>query len=197
MAGSRVSSVVASDQRALLWFSEQTYVAVPFTNDLERLRQGSRTLRAWGSTSMYDSAMRALYYLNGLAGKKALILVSDGVEESSGLELDQLLAYAGRINASIYTIGLGVLDARRSSASRAKAGLLELASHTGGAYFQLRSTKRLSEVYERIETDLRSQYLLAYESTFGGRGEDPSYREIRVTVDHAGATIKARPGYMP
>ena len=81
-------------------------------------------------------------------------------------------------------------------AAEARAKLEALAAKTGGTFFQVKRSKDLVNVYRRIETDLRSQYLLGYESTAGTENRD-HYRSIRIEIDRAGARVSGRPGYYP
>ena len=192
-----LEQVIRSDDRAaLLSFSHRTYVVVPFTNDLDNLREGSRSLRAWGGTRVHDSTMLALHYLHGLEGKNALILVSDGVEESSSIHFEDVLEYAERSGTSVYTLGLGLPRRPVPGAAEARAKLEALAAKTGGTFFEVKSTKDLAKVYRRIEADLRSQYLISYESTAGAENRD-HYRSIRIEIDRGGARVSGRPGYYP
>ena len=145
---------------------------------------------------MHDSTVLALHYLKGLEGKTALILVSDGVEESSGITFEEVLEYTERSGASVYTLGLGLPRPPSPYAAEARRKLESLARTTGGAFFHIKNTKDLTRVYEQIEADLRSQYLLGYESTAGASNRD-AYRTIHLEIQRRGARVNARPGYYP
>ncbi len=183
------------DRAALVFFSGVGYAAAPFTNDLETLREASRSLTAWGNTALWDSITVSLYYLLGLEGKSALVLLSDGLDRSSSLGFRAALEFAERTGIAVYTVGIGLPSAGDPSAGEVRGRLRRLAKRTGGRYYPLTDTGRLPEIYAQIESDLRSQYLLVYESS--GATDADSYRAIRVEVARPGARVEARPGYYP
>ncbi|MEM1247673.1 MAG: VWA domain-containing protein [Acidobacteriota bacterium] len=182
------------DRAALIPFTHRAFVAAPFTNDLKLLRAAASALTAWGGTSLLTSTVLSLHYLREAPGKRALILVSDGVDEDSSLTYDDVLDYAARVDAAIYTIGLGVPTVGNETREEAQRLLRGLAERTGGRYFAVKPRSDLSDVFAAIETDLRTQYLLTYESN-----QPPSsgFRRIQVDVERRGARVQARPGYYP
>ena len=141
---------------------------MPFTNDHEVLAGGLAGLTAEGETALHDSLVYALHYFSGLRGKRALILLSDGEDVGSAYTFDEALDFARRTGVPIYTIGLGV--AQRDAMARTK--LVRLAQDTGGRSFFIDSAEGLTSVYKRIETELRAQYLIAYQSSQGSEGGD-------------------------
>jgi hypothetical protein len=78
----------------------------------------------------------------------------------------------------------------------ARAKLMRLAQDTGGRSFFVESADGLSTVYERIETELRAQYLIAYQSSQGSEGGD-RYREVDLQVKKPGLSAKTMRGYYP
>ena len=101
-----------------------------------------------------------------------------------------MLEFAQRSGAAIYTIALG-LD---RSQLEARNALLHLAKDTGGQFYSIASTQELDRIYDAIEEELRSQYLLAYQSTHEEGGE---FRRVEVQVTRAGLKAKTIPGYYP
>jgi hypothetical protein len=75
-----------------------------------------------------------------------------------------------------------------------KGKLAEIAEATGGRSFVISNADDLLGVYERIESELRSQYLLAYAPPPGGKNE---YRRVQVKVNRRGAKARTIPGYSP
>jgi VWFA-related protein len=80
-----------------------------------------------------------------------------------------------------------------SKADVARAALHRLASETGGRAFFVSRNDDLSEVYRSIERELRSQYLLAYQSSATGEG----FRRVEVEVDRPGVSAATVRGYYP
>lgn len=190
-----LDQVLREDDRAtLIPFNHRAYVAVPFTNDDVLLDQAVASLTSWGGTGLLASSVLSLHYLRGTSGKRALILVSDGVDQDSSLSYDDLLEYATRVDAAVYTIGLGVPQIGADDREEALRLLRGLAQRTGGRFFPIKSQTALAEVLETIETDLRTQYLLTYEAT---PSADPGFRTIEVDVTRRGARVQSKPGYYP
>ena len=73
--------------------------------------------------------------------------------------------------------------------------LTELAEQTGGRAFFLDGTEGVQAIYERILTDLRSGYLLSYQST--STKPEGEYRAIAVQVEGRGLDVRARAGNVP
>jgi VWFA-related protein len=187
-------SVVRSQDRAcLITFNDSPQLVVPFTNDHEVLAGGLAGLVAEGETALHDSLVYALHYFSGLRGKRALVLLSDGEDVGSAYTFDDALDFARRTGVPIYTIGLGV--AQRDAMSRTK--LIRLAQDTGGRSFFIDSAEGLAHVYSRIETELRAQYLIAYQSTQTAEAGNDRYREVDLEVKKPGLNAKTMRGYYP
>jgi Ca-activated chloride channel family protein len=179
------------DRASLIPFNDRPTLAVPMTNRLDELGGGLAGLKAERGTSLYDSVVFSLFYFNGLKGQRALLLLSDGKDENSRFTFDQTLDFARRAGVAIYTIGLdigrGELETRRV--------LRQLAEETGGQSFHVRQPDELAAVYEAIERELRSRYLLAYQST--NATPSTKFRSVAVEVDRAGLEVKTMRGYYP
>ena len=179
------------DRAAVITFADAPRLAVRFTNNLEVLAGGLAGLKAEGETRLHDSLAFALHYFSGVRGKRALILLSDGDDSESHYRFDEVLEYARRTGVAIYAIGLNV------PANPVDAGvhLDQLARETGGRSFRIRRANELTSVYETIRQELRSQYLLAYQSSRldGSR----AFREITVEVQRTGLSARTIRGYYP
>lgn len=178
------------DQAAVIVFSDSPELKVPLTNNLEVLAGGLAELHADGETALYDSLIYALYYFSGLPGKRTIILLSDGEDSNSRHSFDEALTFAQRSGTAIYTIGIGM----RTKDIRARGNLEKLARLTGGDAFFIARASELGSIYERIENELRTQYLLGYQSTQGS-SRDFRYVKVETTVD--GVRTKTIPGYYP
>ena len=185
------SVIREQDRASLITFNDQPELVVPFTNELGVLAGGLAGLVAEGETALYDSLIFALHYFNGLRGKRALILISDGEDSSSEYRFDEVLEFARHAGVAIYTVGLQIPTRR----TRERSMLLRLARETGGRTFFIETAQELRSVYEKVENDLRSQYLITYQSSQTG-GED-RFREIELRVHPKGLRTKTRRGYYP
>ena len=98
---------------------------------------------------------------------------------------------AQRIGVTVYVVGLRDLARDRD----AKKLLRRISRETGGQSFFIESIDELPAVYKAIQEELRSQYLVAYQST---STKDPDQlRLIRVEVERRGAEVRTLSGYYP
>lgn len=183
--------ITPKDRAAVITFADQPSLAVRFTNQEPVLAGGLSGLKADGNTALYDSLIYALYYFGGVKGKRALIVLSDGKDEGSRYEFNDALEYARRSGVAIYTVGIDL--ASREADVRAK--LARLAEETGGRFFFISGVRDLERVYDDIEKELRSQYLLAYQSSSADSSD--KYRAVEVKVGKPGLEAKTLRGYYP
>ncbi len=180
------------DRAALITFTADPHVAVRFTNDVEVLSAALAAMRAEGGTAFYDSLVFALHYFHGIKGQKALLLLSDGKDEASGFDFDGALEFARRAGVTLYTVGL-----KEASERGSRKVLRQLADETGGRSFFIADVAELEAIYASIQEELRTQYLIAYQSS--SQGDDAEFRRIEVTVEADGEELEVRTmsGYYP
>ncbi|MEM9556572.1 MAG: VWA domain-containing protein [Acidobacteriota bacterium] len=185
-------AVQPKDRATLVTFNDHPNLVVDFTNEVDQLAGGLAGLKAERGTALHDALIFTLYYFNGIRGQRAVLLLSDGEDESSRFDYDDVLEYARRAGVSIYTIGLNIgrtqLDTRRK--------LSRIADETGARAFFVDDAAELQAIYSTIERELRSRYLLAYQSS--NTRDDLRFREITVeTPGRSGIEVKAMRGYFP
>ena len=182
------------DRAALITFNDRPELAVGFTGSRETLAGGLADLVAEGETALYDSILYSLYYFGGLRGKRALILLTDGGDSSSEYRFDDVLEFARRSQVAIYSIGIDIDQRELMFRGR----LQQLCKETGGRCFFITGASELPRVYERIETEVRSQYLLVFESPEGDRD---AFRKVEVKLKdprargRRGLKVQTIPGY--
>jgi Ca-activated chloride channel family protein len=182
-------TIQSKDRAAVIPFNDHPTLAVKFTHDLDTLAGGLAGLKAERGTALYDTIVFTLYYFNGIKGQRALLLLSDGKDEGSRFTWDETLDFARRAGVTIYAIGLGD--------QLEKKKLSRLAEETGGRAFFLDDASRLDEIYARIEEELRSRYLLAYQSSQSGTKGANVFRAVDVQVGKRGLEVKTIRGYYP
>ena len=180
-------SIAPRDRAALVTFNDRPNLGVQFTNDLTELAGGLAGLKAERGTALYDSVVFALYYFNGIKGQRALLVLSDGKDEASRFSFEETLEFARRAGVTVYTIAL------RDDAAHKK--LSKLAEATGGRSFFVQSATELAPVYGQIEQELRSQYLIGYQSS--NTTESTDFRRVELKVDRPGLEVKTLQGYYP
>jgi Ca-activated chloride channel homolog len=185
------------DQMFVVNFNERVSFGlpgtIPFTDQVTQLEVALSRIDADGQTALYDAVAAALEHLKkGNRDKKVLIVISDGGDNTSKHNLEQIMVMARQSDAIIYTIG--IFD--EQDEDRNPHVLKELAKDTGGEAFLPESLKDLAPVCERIAHDIRNQYTLAYVPA--NRRRDGTYRAIQVKASGQGRgrlSVRTRTGY--
>lgn len=177
------------DRAAVVAFSDRAARDVEFTDDPDDLGIELASLQAERGTALYDNLISVLYHLNGVQGQRAVVLLSDGEDRSSSYTFAEAREFARASGVAIYPIGIelprtGLLTRRELSI---------LASESGGRSFFVDDVADLDRVYQAIEDELRSKYLLVYQSTGGGSG----FRKVEVELARGGLEVKTIGGYYP
>ena len=204
------SSVASRDRATLVCFGNHIRVVSDFSSSAEDLlgslgefQKGSRHFPELepddtreGGTALFDALyLTALHKLLPERGeRKAMILFSDGEDNSSAHDLIDAIDEAQLADSLIYTVRYteskhGKLTARN------KYGTLEmdrLANQTGGASFDA-SKKNVAASLRQVSEELRSLYDLGYITTNPAR--DGTFRKLTIRVKRDGFTVRVKPGY--
>ncbi|MEM7583143.1 MAG: VWA domain-containing protein [Acidobacteriota bacterium] len=178
------------DRAALITFSDAPQLVVRFTNSQEVLAGGLAGLVAEGETALFDSIIFSLHYFSGLQGKRAIVVLTDGEDSNSAYSYEDAIDFARRTGVAIYIVGLRL----QSQKNEVRMRVQRLARETGGECFFIDRASQLGEVYDSIQQELRSQYLIAYQSSKEG-GEE--FREVEIKMDRKGLEAKTIRGYYP
>lgn len=173
-------------------FAFDTTKAVPFVSDAGALESQVNAIpEAGGGTALYDAIITGLYRFRTVQGRKALIILTDGEDTTSRIAYDDMLAYARSARVPLYFIGiaLGITDIGGSSKMKT------LAAETGGIAYFIRDVKQLNATYAQLEKDLRSQYLIAYNTETTRK--DQKYRTVEVKANRANVTVRTIRGFIP
>jgi len=151
-------------------------------------------------TVMYDSVyLAAKDVLANRTGRKAVILISDGVDLGSKIDIEGAVEAALRSETAVYSIryydraaygGRGVI---MLGGPNGKGPLRKLSEKTGGAMFEVSNKLSLDDIFARIEEELRSQYSIGYTPTEGA--EPGEFREIRLRTKNKKLKVFTRDGY--
>lgn len=177
------------DKAFAISFADHPVLLMPPTNDSEAVSRSLEGLLAAGFTSLHDAIVHSLYYFRGVRGRRALVVLSDGDDTASHISFRDALEYARRSGVAIYTIGLGVSGLDLGIRDKLKT----LAAETGGQSFLIKKAEELTSVYEAIEAELRSQYLIAYASN--NQAEPGTYRTVEVKTKKRGLKARTTRGY--
>jgi len=162
---------------AILRFSETASLISPFTRDLTATRAAFRFNAAPNQqTAIFDAAAKAVAAFDDLppvrAERRIVVLISDGLDTRSRTSADSVIAAALERRVSFYLIHLPLFEPRdgRLEVRRPSKGFKDLAEKTGGKYFLVGDAKSalmprendLTPIFQAIEEDLKSQYLLGF-----------------------------------
>jgi len=195
------------DQVFVVNFNDVYYLDTPgnFASNMEQLKAALDKIDSRGGTALYDAIYASLDHLKlGNRDKKVLLVVTDGEDNSSRYTLTQLIQYAQKSNAEIYTIGLlgedhstGLFHIGSGGDHHAAKILKEIAETTGGKAYFPKTLDQVDAVCQRIAHVIRDQYTLGYYPT--NTAKDGSFRAVRVVAflpnTHKRLTVRTRPGY--
>jgi VWFA-related protein len=176
--------------------------------------------RRGGGTTLYDAILLASNeIMRNQQGRKALVLLTDGVDNGSKVPLYQAIESAQRADTLVYSIyftgeeqtqqpfggfggrGMGRrgggMPMPRPQAQRpdGKKILQQISRETGGGYFEVSKKEPIDQIYDRIQEELRNQYNIGY--TSDGRDSGYGYRKISLTVKRRNLIVQTREGYYP
>jgi Ca-activated chloride channel homolog len=162
---------------AIVRFSSTATLVAPFTKDLENARAAFKFRVAPNAkTAIFDSAATSLKAFDDLTPsrteRRIIVLISDGLDTQSRTSPDSVIEAALEQHVSFYVIHLPLFEPRdgRLEVRRPSKGFKELAEKTGGKYFLVGDVKSalapkptdLTPIFQAIEEDLKSQYLLGF-----------------------------------
>jgi VWFA-related protein len=182
------------DKGLLITFDSAIELVQDYTDNPEVLAKAIRQVRPGGGTKMFDAVYLACQEkMKGESGRKIMILISDGDDNLSLETLAGTLEMAQKSDVSIFTISTNSSGFFGITAPKADKVLKRLAEDTGGRAFFPFKAEDLSESFQDISAELRSQYSLAYRSSNPVR--DGSFRSIKIETDRKNVKVKARKGY--
>ena len=153
----------------VLAIGSEIEIITPPCRRARRRRRSWEAIEAWGTTPLYDASVQALDAIQARRGRRALILLSDGIDRDSRTTATELIARARQSGVLIYPVAFG---------GTRPPLFAELATVTGGRSFFIDDPKRLESQLAILARELRFQYLLGYVPR--GRAGD---RELRVAID--------------
>ncbi len=167
-------------------------------------RRGARGGMGIGTT-LYDSVLLASEELmTRQRGRKAIIVLSDGVDMGSKVPLSEAIEAAQRADTLVYTIRFFDEDFNQGGGGRlggrfpqerpdGRKVLQQIAKATGGGFFEVSKKQSIERIYKQLEEELRNQYNLGF--TPQQSGATAGYRKLRLTTKQRGLVVQARDGY--
>ena len=182
------------DRALIISFDSGVSLLQDFTDDLEKLSKTLGTIRAGGGTALYDAVSQTVEKkLAGQDGRRVVILISDGNENSSHVSQTDVFELAQKNDVVIYTISTNPANFGSAEQERGEKILRKLSEETGGKSFFPLKIDDLTNSFETIREELRSQYQIGYRPT--NSKADGTFRKIRVDMADKRYKARARAGY--
>lgn len=200
------------DEFAIIHFDLEVELLQDFTSDLQYLTRAIDETEINGGgggplpgtfpnsrpccTHLYDAVyLASAQMLKNEAGRKVIILVTDGQDEGSSETLDRSLEAAQKADVIVYSILLVDRGAYGGTGFgySGESVLSKLSTETGGRVIRADNPRNTSEAFQEIASELRTQYLLGY--TPSNNKNDGTFRRIRVRVKQGHYEVQARRGY--
>ncbi len=208
-----VDKLRPNDRVLIMSFSDEVQVLAGPTSDRELLRRAIRSTRPAGNSRVYDAVEVALKQIDPTAGRKAVILFSDGVDNASReASLEHNLRDLDRSEALVYPIQFSTYEYMRNKSApfrrkppeasgfsqsdyiRADAYLHQLAAMSGTRLYPAADINHLEDAVAAIVDELHNEYSLGYYPQTPGRSGE--VRRVDVRVNNPRVTVHARTGYV-
>jgi VWFA-related protein len=201
------------DMAFIISFGTESELLQDFTNSRTLLREALNQLRVSAplptsiitgnpgpvptaakgkGTVLYDAVtLAATDRLRKEVGRKAMIVISDGVDSGSSYSIREAIEAAHKSDAIIY--GIYYSDPRYSYFGGGEGELKRMAEDTGGRVFRITRKQTLEDIFTQIQEEMRSQYALSYTPT--NATKDGGFREVEIKPTQKGLKVQARKGY--
>ncbi len=199
-----IEQLKPGDRFSLTSFNTEIRLKMDWGTDTARLDPVLTSIYCKGNTKVWDAVwVVSRDVFRGVEGKKAMIIMSDGMDNESAVAYEEALEAAVQAEVAVYVVSK--TEALRQLAQTlyrevpqkqfvaADQALRKLAYVTGGRVLYPNNFGQLDDIYADVDEELRNQYTLGYVS--GNTNKDGSYRQIEVGVARQGVSITARPGY--
>jgi VWFA-related protein len=170
-----------NDLTGLLAFNIKSELVAPISNDPTTIRHAIAELAPSENTAMYDALVEAEDILNTVSGRKAIIALTDGLDNRSQHTLEEVIENITSGGLSISIIGLGNPTIGPDDVSALdQPALEELANRAGGVYSYAEDASALQQLYASLQLSLQSEYAITYTSSVPLR--DGVTRSLTVTL---------------
>jgi Ca-activated chloride channel family protein len=188
------------DEAAVFTFDTHLDEVAPFTTGLRTLPEAMGSVVPFGATSLHDAVAETAKRLGTREGRRrAVIVLTDGNDNTSRLSPSEVSAIASEIDVPVYLFGIvpsidnPTSDMATNSIAQAALGgsLSDLASWTGGHTFVASTPGQRSAAARQIIDELRHQYLIAFEAS-----GNPGWHPLVVRAKQKDLVVRTRSGYI-
>jgi Ca-activated chloride channel family protein len=165
------------DETFVVHFDDTARLDREFTSSIPLLEETLAGVKPYGQTAIFDALILALDHMQRAKHqKKAILLMTDGVDNSSKHTLAEAIEATKKTQVAVYTVGL----LSRFEGDKAEAALQQISEASGGRAFFPQTVEEASADMERVARDLREQYTLGYIPTNPVRAGQ--WRSVRVDI---------------
>ncbi len=196
------------DEAMSVLFSDRLIRATPFTDDPAVLRRSLDGASAAGGTALTDYLYAAFKILDGRQGRKVVVVLSDGFDVYSALDMEDALWKAQRSQAIVYWLQLrdrgqqqlgepGLFTSAWRDASQNKdqfETLRKLVLDSGGRIEPIDDVSQVEDAFRGILAELRDQYVIGYYPS--NLKKDGSWHKVEVQARGFGNRVRVREGYV-
>ena len=167
---------------------------IEFTGDRDLLIRELDRLQFGNPTRLYDAIGASIDSLEGVEGRKVVLVFTDGEDTQHQIGWRDVLEKARAAEVMIYTIGLesDYFNGLRQVRSKPDGRLKTFAEETGGGYFELKDSDELGPTFTRVAQELHSQYVIGFAPAI----RDGKLHELELLIQRPGMTARARRSYM-
>jgi VWFA-related protein len=177
------------DETFIINFDDSAYLEQDFTSSIGDLVDALENIDARGETALYDALYLAADKVtkDGKKDKKALLLITDGEDNSSKYGINKVIEALRQSKVTLYAIGLLEDDDQRGGlfkkapSKKAKEDLMKFVEITGGQAYFPKNLDEVEELVKHIAHDLRNHYTVSYTPT--NKSLDGTWREITVKIN--------------
>jgi VWFA-related protein len=188
------------DEAALFTFDSRLHEVAPFTVDTRALQGALGEVDPFGATSLHDAIAGAAKSVAARTGRRrAVVVITDGVDTASGLTPAQVSGIASAIDVPVYIMAtvlpidhVGRGGSLKRGLPEAEDGTIEnLALWTGGGFFFVSTPSDTSNAARQVIDELRTQYVIAFEPA-----PATGWRPLEIRTRNKDHVVRARGGYM-
>jgi Ca-activated chloride channel homolog len=152
------------------------------------------TIKARGMTTLYDAIVEAVNALSQRQeARKAIVVLSDGMDTYSKASASKALEAAMAIGASIYAVDMSASAGGVSPNAQTAMLLKSFADKTGGRFVATPGGPALRDAFAGIASELGHQYTIAYKPI--NQVRDGKWRSLEVKVSRDDLVVRTRKGY--
>ena len=178
------------DQAGVVAFDTHVSIVQAITTDHQALTAAIDSLQSGTDTAMFDALLNSEQLLANVSGRKAILLLTDGMDNRSKTNEDAVIKAIGPSGLTISTIGLGNPQDVKSLQGIDETSLKSLAQQAGGIYTYEPNPSQLASIFQQYGTALQSEYALTYISPSTLR--DGVNRNLSVSLTGSSAVVQSQ-----